>query len=116
MVSFLVWQLIGCAFLGLGLWLRFSPSTRGIFQIEGLNSGAFVVGEFCKKHDSTYCSKIKSLTDVSLSLFVSGVTVLIVLGAVMLIVVTFGDYGACSEKRHALQVVRCFFLFLHSDF
>lgn len=42
------------------------------------------------------------------SLFVTGVTVLIVLGAVMLIVVTFGDYGACSEKRHALQVVRSF--------
>lgn len=38
--------------------------------------------------------------------FVSGVTVLIALGSVMLIVVMFGDYGACNEKRCALQVVR----------
>lgn len=42
---FLVGQLVGSAFLGLGLWLRFSNSTRGIFQIEGLNSSAFVLGE-----------------------------------------------------------------------
>lgn len=36
----------------------------------------------------------------------SVVTILIALGAVMLIVVVFGDYGACNEKRCALQVVR----------
>ncbi|KAF3700529.1 CD9 antigen [Channa argus] len=72
----LIFAVLGFAFLGLGLWLRFSNSTRGIFQTDGLNSGAFVMG----------------------------VTVLIVLGLVMLIVVMFGDYGACSEKRCALQV------------
>lgn len=33
-------------------------------------------------------------------------TILIVLGSVMLIVVIFGDYGTCNEKRCALQVVR----------
>lgn len=32
-------------------------------------------------------------------------TVLIVLGSIMLVVVMFGDYGACNEKRCALQVV-----------
>ncbi|XP_070703340.1 CD9 antigen-like isoform X2 [Pempheris klunzingeri] len=32
------------------------------------------------------------------------VTVLIALGSVMLIVVAFGEYGACNEKRSALQV------------
>ncbi|XP_032394231.1 CD9 antigen isoform X1 [Etheostoma spectabile] len=72
----LIFALLGFAFLGLGLWLRFSESTRGIFQIEDLNSSAFVIA----------------------------VTVLIALGSVMLIVVVFGDYGACNEKRCALQV------------
>lgn len=55
------------------------------------------------------------------SLFPSPVvTVLIVIGAVMLIVVSFGDYGACNESRCALQVVRpgyfllSVFLLLHS--
>lgn len=41
--------------------------------------------------------------------FESAVTVLIALGAVMLIVVSFGDYGACNQKICALQVVRRFF-------
>ncbi|XP_068435373.1 CD9 antigen isoform X3 [Clinocottus analis] len=72
----LIFALVGFAFLGIGLWLRFSDGTRGIFQIEALNSSAFVLA----------------------------VTVLIALGAVMLIVVVFGDYGACNEKRCALQV------------
>uniref|UniRef100_A0A672YI48 Tetraspanin n=1 Tax=Sphaeramia orbicularis TaxID=375764 RepID=A0A672YI48_9TELE len=77
MLSFhFVWQVVGIALLGLGLWLRFSNSTRGIFEIQELNSSTFVIG----------------------------VTVLIVLGSVMLIVVSFGDYGACSEKTCALQV------------
>ncbi|XP_068574840.1 CD9 antigen-like isoform X1 [Cebidichthys violaceus] len=72
----LIFALVGFAFLGIGLWLRFSYNTRGIFQIEALNSSTFVMA----------------------------VTVLIVLGLVMLIVVVFGDYGACNEKRCALQV------------
>ncbi|XP_039680434.1 CD9 antigen isoform X2 [Perca fluviatilis] len=71
-----IFALVGFAFLGLGLWLRLSDSTRGIFQIEDFNSSAFVIA----------------------------VTVLIALGSVMLIVVVFGDYGACNEKRCALQV------------
>uniref|UniRef100_A0A8C7YYR4 Tetraspanin n=1 Tax=Oryzias sinensis TaxID=183150 RepID=A0A8C7YYR4_9TELE len=77
-------QVVGLAFLALGLWLRFSDGTRGIFNVEALNSSAFVLG----------------------------VTVLIVLGSVMLVVVVFGDYGACSEKRCALQtfIVLLFFL------
>ncbi|XP_031726718.1 CD9 antigen-like [Anarrhichthys ocellatus] len=72
----LIFALVGFAFLGIGLWLRFSNGTRGIFQIEALNS----------------------------SVFVMAVTVLIALGSVMLIVVAFGDYGACNGKRCALQV------------
>ncbi|XP_040047675.2 CD9 antigen isoform X1 [Gasterosteus aculeatus] len=72
----LIFAVLGFALLGLGLWLRFSISTRGIFQIEELNSSAFV----------------------------TVVTILIVLGSVMLIVVIFGDYGTCNEKRCALQV------------
>ncbi|KAF3846794.1 hypothetical protein F7725_003872 [Dissostichus mawsoni] len=63
--------LVGFVFLGLGLWLRFSNSTRAIFQFEALNST---------------------------------VTVLIITGSVMLIVVVFGDYGACNEKRCSLQI------------
>ncbi|XP_037647832.1 CD9 antigen isoform X2 [Sebastes umbrosus] len=72
----IVFAVLGFAFLGLGLWLRFSGSTRGIFEVGDLNSGGFVLV----------------------------VTVLIVLGVVMLIVVAFGDYGACNEKRCSLQV------------
>ncbi|CAK6960387.1 CD9 antigen isoform X2 [Scomber scombrus] len=72
----LIFAVVGFAFLGLGLWLRFSDNTRGIFEIDALNSTAFV----------------------------TGVTVLIAMGAVMLIVVAFGDYGACNEKRCSLQV------------
>ncbi|KAG7216202.1 hypothetical protein INR49_029051 [Caranx melampygus] len=72
----IIFALVGVAFLALGLWLRFSESTRVIFEMESLNSSAFVIG----------------------------VTVLIALGTVMLIVVMFGDYGACNEKKCALQV------------
>ncbi|XP_072225373.1 CD9 antigen isoform X1 [Leuresthes tenuis] len=80
----IIFAVVGFVFLGLGIWLRFSENTRGIFQIDALNSSAFVIG----------------------------VTVLIVLGAVMLIVVAFGDYGACNEKRCALQVFSVLLTFL----
>ncbi|XP_075942795.1 CD9 antigen-like [Anarhichas minor] len=79
----LIFALVGFAFLGIGLWLRFSDDTRGIFEIEALNS----------------------------SVFVTAVTVLIALGSVMLIVVAFGYYGTCNEKRSALQVFS-FLLFI----
>ncbi|TKS91532.1 CD9 antigen [Collichthys lucidus] len=69
-----VFTLLGFVFLGLGLWLRFSESTRGFFELQG--SSAFVMA----------------------------VIVLIALGSVMLIVVAFGDHGACNEKRCPLQV------------
>ncbi|XP_065820506.1 CD9 antigen isoform X1 [Labrus bergylta] len=72
----IVFAIVGFAFLGLGLWLRFSDNTRGIFEIDALSSTTFVIA----------------------------VTVLITLGSVMLFVVVFGDYGACNEKRCALQV------------
>ncbi|XP_061740235.1 CD9 antigen-like [Nerophis ophidion] len=72
----LIFALLGFAFLGLGLWLRCSPNTRAIFEISSFNSSYFVIG----------------------------VTVLIVLGTVLLVVTMFGDYGACGEKRCALQV------------
>ncbi|CAJ1075776.1 CD9 antigen isoform X2 [Xyrichtys novacula] len=72
----IIFAVVGFAFLGLGLWLRFSNDTRGIFEIEALSSTTFV----------------------------TAVTVLIILGTVMLVVVVFGDYGACNEKRCALQV------------
>lgn len=56
-----------------------------------------------------FASDTYSITDLCLSFFfLSAVTVLIALGSVMLIVVVFGDYGACNEKRCALQVVRQF--------
>ncbi|XP_077415037.1 CD9 antigen isoform X2 [Vanacampus margaritifer] len=72
----LIFAVLGCALLGLGLWLRFSDNTRPIFEIDALNSSTFVLG----------------------------VILLIALGTVMLVVVTVGDYGACSEKKCALQV------------
>ncbi|MEQ2224103.1 hypothetical protein ILYODFUR_003937 [Ilyodon furcidens] len=72
----IIFAVVGFAFLGLGLWLRCSENTRGIFTIGDPDSSTFVIG----------------------------VTVMIALGIVMLIVVLFGDYGACSEKRCALQV------------
>ncbi|XP_076607866.1 CD9 antigen isoform X1 [Chaetodon auriga] len=72
----IIFAVLGFAFLGLGMWLRFSGNTKGFFEIEALNSSAFVMA----------------------------VTVLIALGAVMLIVVAFGDYGACNENRCSLQV------------
>lgn len=80
----IIFAVVGFAFLGLGLWLRFSNGTRGIFEVEELNSSAFV----------------------------TAVTVLIALGSVMLIVVMFGDYGACNEKRCALQVFSVLLSFL----
>ena len=42
----------------------------------------------------------------SLPLSLPGVMVLIVLGAVILVVAVFGDYGACNESSGALTVVR----------
>ncbi|AWP18533.1 putative CD9 antigen-like isoform 2 [Scophthalmus maximus] len=72
----IIFAVVGFAFLILGMWLRFSNETRGLFEIPSLNSSAFV----------------------------TGVTILIALGSVMLIVVVFGDYGVCNEKRCALQV------------
>lgn len=71
-----IFAVVGFVFLGLGLWLRFSDNTRPIFQIQELNSSTFVLG----------------------------VTVMIGLGFVMLIVVMFGDHGACSERKCSLQV------------
>ncbi|KAM6957875.1 CD9 antigen [Aplochiton taeniatus] len=69
----ILFAIVGFAMLGLGLWLRFSADTRGFFNID-LNTQQFVIG----------------------------VVILISLGAVMLIVAVFGDYGACNENRTAL--------------
>ncbi|KAM9784526.1 CD81 antigen isoform X2 [Syngnathus typhle] len=69
-----IFALLGFVLLGLGLWLRFSNNTRPIFDIDGSST------------------------------FVCGVIILIVLGTVMLLLVTIGDYGACSENRCALQL------------
>lgn len=70
--SFLRQQLLGFVFFGVGLWLRLSPNTRGIFQIEELNSSAFVMGRYmCLSylwHFSKEIMKIFSLSRVSLSL------------------------------------------------
>lgn len=103
-------QVFGLAFLVLGLWLRFSGNTRAIFQVEELNSSAFVMCElvfYSNPYPSVSFSDMHSLI-VSLISCEPGVTVLIVLGTVMVILVMFGDYGACNEKRTALQVVRLF--------
>ncbi|CDQ86889.1 unnamed protein product [Oncorhynchus mykiss] len=72
----ILFALVGFAMLGLGLWLRFSSETRGFFNID-LNTQQFVIG----------------------------VSVLIALGAVILLVAVFGDYGACNENRTALGVI-----------
>ncbi|KAI4822179.1 hypothetical protein KUCAC02_007738 [Chaenocephalus aceratus] len=61
-----IFALVGFVFLGLGLWLRFSESTRATFEFEALNSSEFDMA----------------------------VTVLIITGSVMLIVVVFGENGA----------------------
>uniref|UniRef100_A0A8C7PZB3 Tetraspanin n=1 Tax=Oncorhynchus mykiss TaxID=8022 RepID=A0A8C7PZB3_ONCMY len=74
----ILFALVGFAMLGLGLWLRFSSETRGFFNID-LNTQQFVIG----------------------------VSVLIALGAVILLVAVFGDYGACNENRTALGVFSC---------
>ncbi|XP_041735500.1 CD9 antigen isoform X1 [Coregonus clupeaformis] len=74
----IIFALVGLAMLGLGLWLRFSSETRGFFNID-LNTQQFVIG----------------------------VSVLIALGAVILLVAAFGDYGACNENRTALGVFSC---------
>lgn len=65
------------------------------------------VGILLKSISFGFVSDIYSLI-VSLISCEPGVTVLIVLGTVMVILVMFGDYGACNEKRTALQVVRLF--------
>ncbi|XP_053708052.1 CD9 antigen isoform X1 [Synchiropus splendidus] len=67
---------LGLAFLGFGLWLRFGENTRPIFQIEELNS----------------------------SVFVTAVTLLIIVGSVMLLLIAFGYHGACNERRCSLIV------------
>ncbi|XP_070958115.1 CD9 antigen-like [Oncorhynchus clarkii lewisi] len=74
----ILFALVGFAMLGLGLWLRFSSETRGFFDVD-LNTQQFVIG----------------------------VSVLIALGAVILLVAVFGDYGACNENRTALGVFTC---------
>ncbi|KAJ8345200.1 hypothetical protein SKAU_G00293930 [Synaphobranchus kaupii] len=67
--------IVGCAMLGLGVWLRFSSETRGFFDID-LNTKQFVIG----------------------------VTVLIVLGIILLLLSFLGHCGACSGNRSALGV------------
>ncbi|XP_064844100.1 CD9 antigen-like isoform X2 [Oncorhynchus masou masou] len=71
----IIFALVGMAMFGLGLWLRFSSETRGFFNID-LNTQQFVIG----------------------------VSVLIALGAVILLVAAFGDYGACNENVNGLAV------------
>ncbi|XP_029492021.1 CD9 antigen-like [Oncorhynchus nerka] len=74
----ILFALVGMAMFGLGLWLRFSSETRGFFNID-LNTQQFVIG----------------------------VSVLIALGAVILLVAVFGDYGACNENMNGLAVFSC---------
>ncbi|XP_077475576.1 CD9 antigen isoform X2 [Stigmatopora argus] len=75
---------LGIAMLGLGLWLRFSENTRTLFEVEAFNATTFVIG----------------------------VIVLIVLGVVMLLVVTVGDYAICNQKKRALHVYATLLFFL----
>ncbi|XP_037112828.1 CD81 antigen-like isoform X1 [Syngnathus acus] len=69
-----IFAILGFVLLGLGLWLRFSNITRPIFYIDGSST------------------------------FVYAVIILILLGTVMLLLVTIGDYGPCSGKKCALQL------------
>ncbi|KAL3054255.1 hypothetical protein OYC64_006556 [Pagothenia borchgrevinki] len=69
----LIFALVGFVFLGLGLWLRFSDGTRVFYEFDDFSST-----------------------------FNMAVTVLIITGLVMLIVVVFGVYSACNEKRCTL--------------
>ncbi|XP_008328552.1 CD9 antigen [Cynoglossus semilaevis] len=72
----IIFAVLGFAFLGLGLWLRFGVGTGNTFE-----SGS-----------------------QDLSIYFVGATVLMTLGAVLLMVVVFGDYGACNEKQCPLIV------------
>ncbi|XP_066563479.1 CD9 antigen isoform X2 [Amia ocellicauda] len=71
----IIFGIAGFLMLALGLWLRFSSQTRGFFEID-LNTQQFVIG----------------------------VTLLMVIGALLLLVALLGDCGACSESRPALGV------------
>ncbi|KAL4658011.1 CD9 antigen-like isoform X1 [Arapaima gigas] len=74
--------LLGVVMLGLGLWLRYSSETGGLFNVD-LNTQQFVIG----------------------------VILLIVLGVLMLIISIFGTSGACLESRCCLALF-CFLLLL----
>uniref|UniRef100_A0A3B3RZA4 CD9 antigen-like n=1 Tax=Paramormyrops kingsleyae TaxID=1676925 RepID=A0A3B3RZA4_9TELE len=71
----IVLGLIGFAIMALGMWVRFSAQTRGIFNVD-LNTTSFVIV----------------------------VTLLIVLGLLMMVISAFGNYGACNESKGALTV------------
>ncbi|XP_048847504.1 CD9 antigen isoform X2 [Brienomyrus brachyistius] len=71
----IVLGLIGFAIMALGLWVRFSAQTRGIFNVD-LNTTSFAIV----------------------------VTLLIVLGALMMVISAFGNFGACNESKGALTV------------
>ncbi|XP_056143758.1 CD9 antigen isoform X2 [Lampris incognitus] len=72
----ILFALVGFAMLALGLWLRFSGVTKSIFEMENDSQSAFVIA----------------------------VIMLILLGTMMLVVVSFGDYGVCCKSRCSLQV------------
>ncbi|KAI4884863.1 hypothetical protein NFI96_031254 [Prochilodus magdalenae] len=77
--NFLFW-LAGTAVLGIGLWLRFDKQTEGLFQVEG-----------------------------SPTAFFTGVYILIVAGALMMVV---GFLGCCGAIRESTCMLGLFFMFL----
>ncbi|XP_076121521.1 CD9 antigen isoform X1 [Alosa pseudoharengus] len=70
-----IFAIVGFAMVGLGLGLRLSSETRGLFDIE-LKTQEFVIF----------------------------VVVLIVLGSLMLIISIFGFHGACNENLSSLGI------------
>lgn len=77
--NFLFW-LAGTGVLAIGLWLRFDKKTEGLFQVEN-----------------------------SPSTFLTGVYILIVAGALMMVV---GFLGCCGAIRESQCMLGLFFIFL----
>ncbi|XP_051976781.1 CD9 antigen-like [Xyrauchen texanus] len=77
--NFIFW-LAGTGVLAVGLWLRFDERTKGLFNVEG-----------------------------SPSVFFTGVYILIVAGAIMMVV---GFLGCCGALRESACMLGLFFVFL----
>ncbi|KAK5619398.1 hypothetical protein CRENBAI_004561 [Crenichthys baileyi] len=79
----IIFAVVGFTSLVFGLWLNFHGNSRDMFDISTAKNNQ---------------------EGIDLEVFEIAVYVLVILGLVMVIVGSFGDYAACSEKKMALQV------------